>query len=63
MQPKIHYCFNCGQETDNYESLPNGKDVWICDSSACYKELREEARAMESEARSRAEEDNYDRYY
>jgi hypothetical protein len=60
---KKHYCFNCGEETDDYEGLPNGRNVYICDSNECYKELRETCREMEQEARRNAEEDGYSAYY
>lgn len=65
MEPKknVHHCFNCSEETDDYEEMPNGRKVWCCGSSACEKELRSELRGMEQEARYRAENDGYSQYY
>lgn len=60
---KKHHCFNCGEETEDYDELPNGKRIWVCNNSKCEKELRDTVREMESEARGRAQEDGYQRYY
>jgi len=63
MADKKHYCFNCGAETENYDEMPNGMTLWVCEDSKCEKELRDAAREIESEARSNAEQDGYSRYY
>ena len=62
-KPKVHYCFNCGEETEEWDELPNGRKIYCCGSSKCVRELREEVKAMQLEARDRAEEDGYSAYY
>lgn len=63
MNNKIHHCFNCGEETEDYDELPNGQKLWVCNSSACTKELRSTAAQIDEEVRDRAREDGYSRYY
>lgn len=60
---RIHHCFNCGEETEDYDELPNGKRIYICSSQKCAREFIEECRAMEAEARDRADNDGYSQYY
>lgn len=60
---RINHCFNCGEETEDYEEMPNGRRVFVCASGKCERELRDEIRAMEDETRGRANEDGYSRYY
>lgn len=63
MANKIHHCFNCGEETEDYDEMPNGSKLWCCGRSECAKELRLTASEIEAEARDRAEQDNYRQYY
>lgn len=61
---KIHHCFNCGQETEDWEELPNGRSkLYVCGESQCQRELSQVYREIESEARQSAEDDSYSRYY
>lgn len=60
---KIHHCAICGEETEDYEYLPNNKKIYICGSNECAKDFMQTAREMESEARSNAQEDGYSKYY
>lgn len=63
MNNKIHHCFNCGEETEDYEELPNGQKFWCCNEKECNRELRQVSREIEAEARERAEMDKYHKYY
>ncbi len=60
---KIHHCDICGEETEDYDHLPNGKKIYICGSVGCGKDFIQTAREMESEARDNAREDGYSKYY
>ncbi len=59
---KIHYCFNCGAETDNREDLPNGREISVCHDPECQKEHKYQYQSMEADMRDAAREDNYSRY-
>lgn len=60
---KIHHCFNCGEETEDSDDLPNGRTLYICGRSACIREFRDACSEIENEARNNAEEDGFSRYY
>lgn len=62
MDNKKHHCFNCGAETEDWDSAPNGNKIYVCDDPKCIKEHRYQMAAAENEKRWRAEDDNYDRY-
>lgn len=63
IKPKKHYCFNCGAETDNDASLPNGRTIYVCGDRECEKEHIYSCKVVESEAREEAEQDRYSKYY
>lgn len=57
-------CFWCGRQVDkeDWEEIGNNR-VWVCGSSECNRELRNEQRALGEEARQSAAEDDYERYW
>lgn len=57
---RMQRCFNCGAELGVYVAYYG--DLQTCGSAECGKAEREEYRARDEEARSRAERDDYDRY-
>jgi len=54
-------CFNCGEETDCDDEL-GGRKIYVCASQKCRRALRDDNAANESEARERAEQDDFNRY-
>jgi hypothetical protein len=54
-------CFNCGAETEDWDEIGYRK-VWVCGAQRCHRELRDENRAIEDNARYDAEQDGYERY-
>lgn len=54
-------CFNCGEPCEDAEEIGN-TTVYCCGKKECNRELRNERQSVEDEKRSRAEEDNYNRY-
>lgn len=62
-KPQTHHCYHCGEETEDWDKLPNGRKLYICGRSACIRDFQETCREVEAEAQSRADDDNYSRYY
>lgn len=60
---KIHHCFYCGEETEDWDELSNGRIIYVCGDNLCQRELREINREIDAEAIDRADEDGYSKYY
>ncbi len=60
---KKHYCFNCGNVTEEKEELPNGETLYVCDKRSCIKEFSLREQEIEIEEREAHEAEKYSRYY
>lgn len=59
---KVHHCFNCGEETEDWDELPNYQKLYICGKKECAMEFNQACQEVEADIQDRAREDNYGRY-
>lgn len=61
MKSKFHFCPNCGESLGSYFQPYPYLDT--CGAVECEREVRHGLEVERNEARERAEEDDYSRYY
>lgn len=59
---KISHCEYCGDDLGFTEDKRYGDPMIVCNKAECHREARNDALAVEEDARYRAEQDDYGRY-